>query len=799
MSSALRGRLAARIAVVCVIGVLVACTASPRESKSSESGGPVDSTGIGVSDPSSQAEPDVPSSANSGSIVSDSNDQYSFSQIAMTAGGWVTGIVAHPAEPDVLFARTDVGGAYRWNAATERWEQMITSASLPDRDSGADLYQVESVAVAADDPDIVYLSVGNDQPLEGEDYETDGRVLRSDDRGRTWTSSTSRFFVAGNGAYRQQGERIAVDPARSDVVMLGTRRQGIWISADGGDTFSNVDAAMVPHSPTDPASAKDAGISFVTPDPSAGTTSDGRTARWYAGVGGVGVVRTDDGGETWTSIRSVGPTVVPQEGEVVDGRLYVAFNDPGGQPATVERYAPDETWTVYDLPPEITIWSLTVDPTDGDRIMVATEAVRTGGVYYTQDGGRTWSNPVVTTSAPDAPWIAEANDGGYMPVGKFIFDPHDTDRLWFAEGIGVWTAEMATDFLEWEFAGQGIDELVVADFVAPSGGATVSAVADFQGFVHESLDAVPTSPLVDGRFAGGTSLDYVGGSPEQLVWIGAEYNIYFNPERRSRAARSLDGGTTWEELPNLEPDMFGGNVAVSAGDPDNIVWLPSNLLSSFEHLNIPKGLFATTDAGANWTRLPDVGGTNAFHRLFWWFARQALTADKVAPHTFYLVDDEEHFFVSTSGGTEWTPAKFAPPCTVDSACHVFGQIHGDPMQAERVWAGVGSNGLYRTDDAGRTAWEQVDGVDEVFTFGFGAPIGDASTPAIFFYGRANGDPKPGIWRSADDGATFELVVREPFDSFANINVVEGDMNVPGRVYVGFGGSGAVYGDDASLR
>jgi photosystem II stability/assembly factor-like uncharacterized protein len=784
-----------------MIAVGAACSGGGREGvdPSSTDNAPGTTSGEQIGDPatpSSEAAGGAPNAA--AGVVSDVNDSYTFAQVAMTAGGWVTGIVAHPTEPGVMYARTDVGGAYRRNASTGEWEQMITASSIADRDAGADLYNVESVAVAATDPDTVYLSVGNDEPLDETTFETNGRVLRSTDGGRTWTSSTSRFYVAGNGVYRQQGERLAVDPERAEIVMLGTRREGIWISDDGGDTFSNVDASMVPHTPSDPASAKDSGISFVTPDPAGGLTADGWTARWYAGVGGVGVVRTDDAGATWTTIRTVLPSVVPQEGEVVDGGLYVAFNDPGGVPATVERYSPDDGWSVYDLPAGITIWSLTVDPNDRDRIAVATEAVRTDSLYYTQDGGSTWSTPVVTTSAPDAPWIEAANDGGYMPVGKFIFDPHDTDRLWFAEGIGVWTGILAPDFLPWEFAGQGIEELVVSDFVAPPGGRTVAVVADFQGLSYDSLEQTPSAPLVDDRFAGGTSADYSGGAPENLVWIGAEYNNYFNPDRNSRAARSTDGGVTWEELPNLDKDMFGGNIAISAGDPDNIVWLPSNLLSPFEHLDIPKGVFATTDGGANWTRLADVGGTNAFHRFMWWFARQALTADKVQPNTFYLADDEERFFVSTNGGTEWTEAEFGPPCSVDSACHVYGQIHADPFDAEKVWAAVGSNGLYRTDDAGRSAWEPIAGVDEVFTFGFGAPIGSSSEPAIFLYGRVGGDPDPALWRSHDAGATWQMIAREPFDSFANVNVVEGDLDVAGRVYVGFGGQGAVYGDDRSL-
>ena len=223
--------LAAATALVCIV---VACStgngASPQTSGSGE-------TNAGGTARSGDAGQDVSTLGLAGAVPSDSNDDYAFSRVAMTAGGWVTGIVAHPSQPDVMYARTDVGGAYRWNPTTREWEQMITASSVADRDAGGDLYQVESMAVAASDADVVYLSVGDDEPIDETTYETNGRVLRSADGGRSWTSSSARFFIAGNGDFRQQGERIAVDPARSDVVILGTRRQGIWISADGGDTF----------------------------------------------------------------------------------------------------------------------------------------------------------------------------------------------------------------------------------------------------------------------------------------------------------------------------------------------------------------------------------------------------------------------------------------------------------------------------------------------------------------------------------------------------------------------------------
>ena len=34
------------------------------------------------------------------------------------------GLIYHPISPNVLYARTDVGGAYRWNQASSSWTPM---------------------------------------------------------------------------------------------------------------------------------------------------------------------------------------------------------------------------------------------------------------------------------------------------------------------------------------------------------------------------------------------------------------------------------------------------------------------------------------------------------------------------------------------------------------------------------------------------------------------------------------------------------------------------------------------------
>src|ERR1035441_5288411 len=51
--------------------------------------------------------------------------QYRWQNIQIVGGGFVDGVIFHPSAKDVRYARTDMGGAYRWDAATRRWQPML--------------------------------------------------------------------------------------------------------------------------------------------------------------------------------------------------------------------------------------------------------------------------------------------------------------------------------------------------------------------------------------------------------------------------------------------------------------------------------------------------------------------------------------------------------------------------------------------------------------------------------------------------------------------------------------------------
>jgi hypothetical protein len=82
-------------------------------------------------------------------------ENYRWDNVAMGGGGFVTGIVTSKSERGVVYARTDVGGAYRYDSQNARW---VPQDWAPRPNTG--LMGVESLAIDPRNAANVYMLAG---------------------------------------------------------------------------------------------------------------------------------------------------------------------------------------------------------------------------------------------------------------------------------------------------------------------------------------------------------------------------------------------------------------------------------------------------------------------------------------------------------------------------------------------------------------------------------------------------------------------------------------------------------------
>jgi len=226
---------------------------------------------------------------------------YTWRNVQVGGGGFVPGIVFSPAAKDLIYARTDIGGAYRWNQSSQSWTPLLDWV-------GADNWGWNGVVSIAPDPvdaNKVYAAVG----MYTNDWDpNNGAILRSGDRGATWQASKLPFKLGGNMPGRGMGERLAVDPNRTSTLYLAAPSgKGLWRSTDSGATWAQVtafpNAGTYVQDPSNAYTADNQGDVWVTFDPSSGSAGAG-SKTIYVGVADKNhpLYRSTDGGSTWAEV-----------------------------------------------------------------------------------------------------------------------------------------------------------------------------------------------------------------------------------------------------------------------------------------------------------------------------------------------------------------------------------------------------------------------------------------------------------------------------------------------------------------
>jgi photosystem II stability/assembly factor-like uncharacterized protein len=730
-------------------------------------------------------------------------EPYTWHNVVIGGGGFVTGIVFHSRQKGLMYARTDVGGAYRWDDPAQRWIPLTDSFGMAD----VDLTGCESIAVDPNDPRRVYLAVGT--------YSRgNAAILRSEDQGGTFQRTDVPFKMGGNESGRFNGERLAVDPNDGEILFFGSRRDGLWKSIDRAATWQRVDSftniGSLP--PPPPASStttnsrprfggfaqQAVGIVSVVFDP-AGGQSGNPTPVLYAAVSTIGtnLYCSADAGATWMAVP--GQPVGLRPNHLVwspDGMFYLSYGrEPGPNSMSdgaIWKYNPrDGVWT--DITP--------VHPRDSDQpfgygciavdaqhpsILMATTFCHWGPhdeIFRSTNGGSSWTQLWQTNTTvwdhSDAPYTATRTPHW---MGTIVINPFNSDQVLFTTGFGIWSCRDVTGAdsgqrTHWTFLDQGLEETVPLALISPPQGAhLLSGLGDIDGFRHDDLDQSPAGGTFSGQRYGNTEdLAFAGQKPGLIVRTGNGGGRGTN--RIVHASISNDGGSTWKTLANDPPNSSGsGTIAISA-DGRIIVWTPRG--------GEPQ---SSLDLGINWTAC---GGLSSGVRV---------VADPVNPARFYACDSRAgRVLVSTNGA-----ATFAPTAATFPAAEAFGGGFGGgggagallsatPDRQGDLWLAFRSVGLYHSTDSGAT-FTKLATVQAAYSLGFGKAAPKQKYPAMFLAGKVGN--LQALFRSDDTGQTW-VRISDDRHQYGWINHVTGDPRVYGRVYFATGGRGIIYGGPSS--
>ncbi|KAH8114431.1 Oligoxyloglucan reducing end-specific cellobiohydrolase [Phellopilus nigrolimitatus] len=364
------------------------------------------------------------------------------------------------------------------------------------------------------------------------------------------------------------------------------------------------------------------------------------------------IMRSTDGGLTWTQIYSYG--YPPPDYELA---VYPYYNYDVSKAPWITTFATGDTkiigWGIQGL---------AIDPFDSDHWLYGT--------------------------------------------GLTIYGGHDLTNWDANPRLNVTVASLA----------DGIEETAVQSLTAPlTGPILVSAVGDVGGFVHTNLTTPPptfTNPIWAGT---ASSVDHAGGNPSHIVRVsgisgsssvsvatstdgGITWSPYAGAPSTSeniysgKIAMSADGDTlVWAQATGFSDVMVsknGSSFSAAAGLPSGAIVASDRLNNTVFYAASGAEFFISIDGGSTFTQASTLGS--------------ATSASQIAANPFAAGE----FFVSTSHGI-WHSTDYGShftglggPTQAWSIAVGKGASASGPPALYAAATISGTNSLYRTDDLG---------------------------------------------------------------------------------------------------
>eukprot|EP00727_Mastigamoeba_balamuthi_P001288 m51a1_g11156 putative xyloglucanase (846) ;mRNA; r:274913-277768 len=774
------------------------------------------------------------------------SQQYKFKPVYTGGGGgFIVDVVFHPKQKDLIYAKTDMGGAYRWEPKTSTWTQLFNFLTADEWNWSG----MEALAVDPQDPNLLYVAGGTyTNSWSGKYNDGNGCIWISKDKGASFSKTIMPFKMGGNMPGRGMGERLAVDPNLGSILYFGARDgKGLWKSTDSGKTWTNVanfpDVGPFCGKPADASGDylnHAVGIPWVVFDPTSGTKGSA-TKTIYVGVANnnankPSIYRSTDAGATWAAVPDQPTCSGTWGGQVTctDGRswtagaanaysggglgylphnakfdskgtLYVTYSDwegpYNGAHGAVFKY--DGSW--HDITPctkdnnYCTLGSLYygfgglgVDAQKPGTVVVA--GVNSwwpqGVMFRTTDGGSSWKPAWQYTSYPSISQVftMDITNAPWLTFGKNAQPPEPSVNIGhMMEGLNI--DPFDSDRMMY---GTGATLYCAYNLQKWDSGSGVVIKSEARGIEEASVLGLVSPPAtglarlysVMGDI-GGFRHDDLNKAPNAMYTIpyaGTMNAIDFAESNPKFLVRVGKGDPSKNPPAHGTAFTYDGGNNWFQGNKDPIDGQGEGTVAAAADAS--RVLWAGTTAAPAWSS--DNG--NSWHQCQGLPTGAAVASDRVNAKKFYGVGSGKFYFSTDSGATFTASSASGFPSSGATLRAVFGK-EGD------VWvAGGNDEGLWHTTDGGAT-FTKLTTLVGAAQVGFGKAAEGKSYPAVYVSGRLAKGLAPALLRSDDAGASW-VQISDAQHNYATIQTITGDPTIYGRVYFGTNGLGAIYGDIA---
>jgi photosystem II stability/assembly factor-like uncharacterized protein len=528
---------------------------------------------------------------------------------------------------------------------------------------------------------------------------------------------------------------LAIDPVVPAIAFAGTTGSGVLKTTDGGASWTSANSGL----PTN-------NVLALAIDPATPSTL-------YAGTD-AGVFRSTDGGQSWAA-ASEGLEGAPQ---VVVNALAIDPGSPaivyagtsGGLFKTTNGAA---SWTSINAGLSgLAARVITVDPTASSTVYIAVDdnvSYVNYGVFKSTDGGISWAKIYATPLG---------EDGGAPPITVLAIDPRSPSRLYLVvafsqvltspDGGGSWSALNVPADDVWSLA------------VDPASPGTIY-VGTYFGLVFRTTDVGAHWALAsDGLQASSVNVIATTASAPATLYAGAHNGVF----------RSSESAQTW-----THPAVGVRNLGVYplAVDPT---------ASSTIYAAVGGILMKTTDDGAHWAE------SNAGLSAELWVYR--LAVDPVSPSIVYAVQSTPFsghtlIYKSTDGGAHW-----APPSKVLFSPAALRALAIAPTQPSTLYIGVNSQGVLKSTD-GAASWALASsGLTAVGPYVSALAVDPTTADTVYAATDPTGLPDtPAKIFKSTDGAAHWREVPIGFPLYMEITSLVIDPVTPSTIYAAYNDTG----------